>query len=249
MLLRILLAVMTFLPVNLIAQDYADPWEPYNRGIFSFNEAFDRTISGPVARGYNKALPKPVRKGVTNFFDNLRYPQYLVADLLQFKFSKAVKHTGRFLLNTTVGLAGFIDVAESVGLEAPYKEDFGRVFETWGIGSGPYWVLPFLGPSTLRNGIGYMFDVALYPPFWLGFSDKIDSRDALVISSSATALNFIESRAALDEGIETGRKSSLDFYSFTRSSYYQYRRNLSYDGFPPDEEEEFLDEETEELTE
>lgn len=120
-----------------------DPFESYNRAMFSFNDALDKNIVRPVAEGYDAVLPGPVKTGVSNFFSNLGDIFVILNDILQFKFKQAVSDTGRFLFNSTIGLYGLIDVATPMGLDK-HKEDFGQTFATWGIGQGPYIVLPFL---------------------------------------------------------------------------------------------------------
>ena len=134
-----------------------DPLEPFNRGVYTFNDTVDRMVLKPVAEGYRAVFPQFVRTGVRNFFSNLDDITVVINGLLQFKLPQAFSDAGRFLLNSTVGLAGLIDVATHLGLEK-HNEDFGQTLGYWGIGSGPYLVLPFLGPSSIRDGIGRLAD-------------------------------------------------------------------------------------------
>ncbi|MCG8435004.1 MAG: VacJ family lipoprotein, partial [Gammaproteobacteria bacterium] len=138
-----------------------DPLEPFNRAMFKFNDAVDRAVIKPVAKGYAKT-PKPFRKGVNNFFSNLSAPVTIINNFLQGKFKKAFSDTGRFLMNSTIGLFGIFDPASRVGL-ARHREDFGQTLGAWGVPSGPYLVIPFLGPSTVRDGIAGFADRRVDP--------------------------------------------------------------------------------------
>lgn len=135
------------------ARDSRDPWQRMNRGIYKFNDAFDRAIAQPVARTYLRVTPQVVRTGVTNFFNNVTYPTVIVNALLQGQLKPFARDTGRFLVNSTVGVGGLFDPAAHWGM--PYEDrDFGQTFGKWGIPSGPFVVLPFLGPSDIRDGLG-----------------------------------------------------------------------------------------------
>ena len=134
-------------------RDPRDPWERMNRATYRFNDTFDRAIFQPVARGYREVTPHFVQTGVSNFFDNLEYPIVMVNDLLQGQIGPFFSDTGRLLLNTTVGIGGLMDPATRVGLEKNDRE-FGQTFGKWGIGTGPYFVIPFLGPSDVRDSVG-----------------------------------------------------------------------------------------------
>ena len=206
-----------------------DPIESVNRGIFWFNDQFDIYLLEPVARGYDYIAPDPIQEGINNFFNNLGYPQYLVSDLVQLKFGQALEHTGRFILNSTIGVAGFVDVAKHLGLEH-HREDFGLALAYHGVPAGPYIVLPFLGPSNLRDGIGLLVDTALDPTYWLAAGDILKSNEEWIVSGSTTTLKFVHQRAQLFEAIETAKESSLDYYLFMQSAYYQHREGLLNDG-------------------
>ena len=235
MLQRIFLCVLlsTF-TTQAFAEEISDPLEDINRAIFEFNDTMDVYVLEPVARAYDWLLPDFVQEGVTNFFDNLNYPRYLVSDLVQLKFGQALHHTGRFALNTTFGAAGLFDIAKGVGLE-DHVEDFGTALGYHGVGPGPYLVLPFLGPSNLRDGFGRLVDAFLNPTYYM-HSYGLHANEADIAIYSSTALDFINQRANLFETVETAKESSLDYYLFVQSAYYQYRKGKIYDGAPPDED-------------
>lgn len=224
------------------AEPNVDPWEGFNRAIFDFNEVMDKYVARPVAVGYQYITPKPVDDGISNFFSNLDDVLVVVNDLLQLKFLQALSDTSRFLINSTVGLFGFIDVASHIGLEK-HNEDFGQTLGYWGVGTGPYIVLPFLGPSNLRDATGRTVDT------FSGLS---------YTSLGATAeeqwglffLKNIDLRADImqSEELITGEK-----YTFIRSFYLQRRDYLVKDGVVEDEfdddfeDEEFFDDEDEDF--
>lgn len=209
-----------------------DPFEGFNRAIYRFNDAFDRALLKPVAETYQETLPKPVNRGISNFFGNLGDVVVLVNDLLQFKLAQAASDLGRITFNTTAGLAGFIDVATPMGF-AKHDEDFGQTLGYWGVGSGPYLVLPFLGPSTVRDAAGRIPDGYVYPTYRL--SDDA-ARWGLI------GLEAVDTRAGLLRASRVLEEAALDPYAFTRDAYLQRRRNLIYDGNPPQPElDPFLD--------
>ncbi len=149
------------LPPNA-KRDPRDPWERMNRTTYKVNTALDHAIARPIARTYEKITPRPVRTGVSNFMDNIFYPVTMVNDLLQLKFTPFVQDIGRLVLNTTVGVGGIFDPATQVGLPK-HEEDLGQTFGHWGAGPGPYLVIPILGPSDVRDGIGKIGDGSLSP--------------------------------------------------------------------------------------
>lgn len=225
---------------KVAAEEIDDPIEPVNRAIFSFNDTVDVYAMEPVARVYHDYTPDAMQTGVHNFFANLRYPSYLVSDLVQFKFTQAAEHTGRFLLNTTVGLFGLFDVAKHVGLE-DHREDFGIALAYHGVPPGPYIVIPFYGPSNIRDGVGLLVDFFLDPVVILGLSN-VDAGTRDKITIPASALRLIDIRSNLLEAIEAAKSSSVDYYLFMQSAYYQHRRGVLYDGNPPDEASDNLEE-------
>ena len=215
--------------------EVSDPIEPVNRGVFWVNNKLDENILEPVAHGYADHVPSPIKKGIGNFFLNLRYPVYLVSDLVQFKFTQAAEHTGRFLLNTTAGLVGFIDVAKDCGLP-DHEEDFGIALAYYGVPAGPYLMLPFIGPSNLRDTTGLIIDSFLNPIYWVGRSN-LSSDAKFAIAAGATAIKYVDIRAGLIDAIDTAKQSSVDYYLFVQGAYYQHRRGVLYDGNPPDEDD------------
>ena len=164
-----------------------DPLEPVNRAVFKFNDGLDRVLLQPVAKGYRSALPQPVRHGVGNFFGNLGEPLIAFNNLLQGKFDQSMTEVARFGTNSVFGIFGLIDVATSLGIEK-HNEDFGQTLGRWGVGGGPYLVLPVLGPSTLRDGVALMVDFRANRSLEI---DHIPTRNTL------TALRLVDRRAAL----------------------------------------------------
>ncbi|MGH8602866.1 MAG: MlaA family lipoprotein [Gammaproteobacteria bacterium] len=211
-----------------------DPVEPMNRVFFNLNEKLDKYFMKPVAKGYQTVTPKPVRSSVTNFFDNLFYPNVILNDFLQAKFKQGFRDFARLFINTTIGIGGLFDQATPAGL-LRHQEDLGQTFATWGMGQGPYLVIPLLGPSTARDVTDLAPRTVLSPLFY--------------IESAATygvaALNVINERANLLEATEIRDEAALDSYTFTREAFLQRRKDLIYDGNPPVEEfEDFFEEET-----
>ncbi|GLT20885.1 hypothetical protein GCM10007933_03370 [Zoogloea oryzae] len=204
-----------------------DPLEPLNRATFSFNETADRYVMRPVAQVYDLA-PLPVKVGVGNFFGNLGDFWIGVNNLLQGKFVDGLSDGGRLLINSTVGIFGIFDIATEMGLEK-HDEDLGQTLGRWGVGDGPYLVLPLLGPSNLRDTVGLVGDLNV-DPIW-GVED-IGERNRL------TALRFINRRAQLLGADTTADQAALDKYGYMRSFYIQYRRSQVYDGRPPREKDE-----------
>lgn len=205
-----------------------DPWEPYNRGMTTFNNGVDRVLLKPLAKGYRFITPDPLERGFSNMFSNLNTPVVLVNNLLQGKPGAALSDTGRFLVNSTIGIAGLFDPASHMGLEK-HNEDFGQTLAVWGVASGPYLVLPFWGPTTLRGAVGTVPDQLLHGR---NLIDESSIRDKLVV------LQIIQTRASLlslDEQIA----ASNDPYIFVREAILQRRNFLIYDGQPPEPVDEF----------
>ncbi len=207
-----------------------DPLEPLNRVVYRANDGLDKVILKPIATVYKTVLPQFVRTGITNFYNNLYDVLTALNNLLQGKLSDAASDVLRIATNTTVGLAGFIDVATEVGLEK-HKEDFGQTLGRWGVSSGPYLQIPFFGPSSFRDAVGSFVDYKL-DPIRLIWRNHIRTRNsvwALYIVNLRT--NLLDSTKILDE-------AALDPYEFQRDAYLQRRRNLVYDGNPPPEKDE-----------
>ncbi|MEY2906141.1 MAG: hypothetical protein RLZZ408_612 [Verrucomicrobiota bacterium] len=201
----------------------ADPIEPVNRGIFWVNHQFYRYILKPVSRTYDTILPKPVRKGVYNVFDNLEYPVRFVNDLLQLKFQRAGKETGKFVVNSTAGVAGIMKVSDRIpALTDVPPEDTGQTFAQWGIGHGPYIVLPLIGPKSLRETVGFAGDVALSPVTWVTFGviGGLGGATSLAINYPNTARSMNGRMSAYD----AVTKDAVDPYLATRSAYVQNRK-------------------------
>lgn len=214
------------------AEEPYDPIESFNRGIFWFNDKVDVNILEPIARGYENTVPDFAQTGIGNFFANLRYPSYLVSDIVQGKFSQALDHTGRFLINSTIGIAGLIDFAKDWGLP-DHREDFGVALAYHGVPAGPYLVLPILGPSNVRDGVGLIVDGFLDPIGWIGYSNA-SAAVKIGIPAGVLAVKLIHTRAGLIQAIETAKESSVDYYLFTQGAYYQYRHGLVTDGADED---------------
>jgi phospholipid-binding lipoprotein MlaA len=202
-----------------------DPLERYNRAMFSFNETMDKAILKPVAKGYDWIMPGTLSTGVTNFFNNLDDIVVFANSLLQLKFHEAVSTSARIVWNTTIGLLGFIDVATHMDLPK-YNEDFGQTLAFWGVGSGPYFVLPFLGPSTVRDGLSVPVDWVLFDPV---FQDK-----ELKVTLSLLVVRYTDKRAGLLQATNIIDETAPDKYSFIRDAYLQRRQYLIHDGNPPD---------------
>lgn len=210
-----------------------DPWEGFNRKVQGFNDWADRWFLRPVAVGYTKVVPSPVRTGVSNFYANLWLPLTIVNQLLQGKGGAALNDTGRFILNSTIGIGGLLDPATDAGLER-HDEDFGQTFGRWGIPSGPYLVLPLLGPSTVRNGIGRVPDSYLFPPRYI---------DDTAWRYGVYGLYVIEARARL---LSTEELITGDRYIFIRDAYLQNREYNVKDGNVDVEDDPFLEDDWEE---
>jgi len=200
-----------------------DPFEGYNRAMFWFNENADRWVLKPIARGYRAVMPDYFENGFARIFNNLGEPLNIVNDALQGKMGQAGIDSSRFLINSTLGVAGFFDVADAWGLEKAEGEDFGQTFGVWGVSRGPYVVLPFLGPSTLRDAPGRALDSFLNP---VGYVDHVPTRNQIF------GVDVMVSRAEL---LEAEKLIKGDKYSFVRDVYLQRREHLVTDGAVEDD--------------
>ncbi|MCV6599580.1 MAG: VacJ family lipoprotein [Alphaproteobacteria bacterium] len=215
-----------------------DPFEGYNRGMMSVNNTLDEYVIEPAAKGYRYITTESIRESVKNFLDNLKQPLYFANNLLQADIGGAGLNLSRFVVNTTVGVAGLFDVATSYGVDND-KEDFGQTLATWGVGAGPYIVLPILGPSNARDtaGLGVTWNT---DPVNI-YADNTD-RDGIVYTKAA-----LEGLSLREENIETLsslKETSIDFYSTMRSIYKQRRADAISDGsyepeFPDEFDEEY----------
>jgi phospholipid-binding lipoprotein MlaA len=210
--------------------DPNDPWEPWNRSMYDFNDGIDKDIIAPVADAYLK-IPQGGRTAVHNFMVNLGYPTTIINQFLQGKFERGLEDTMRFIFNTTLGLLGFIDIAGPTGL-ARHQEDFGQTFAVWGIPQGNFLTLPVLGPQTVRSTVGWPLDFISKPLFWI---DTPTEFLALV------GVNMVDTRARLAPAIRLRDETAFDPYIFTREAFLQQRLNLIHDGNPPIQELENLD--------
>lgn len=201
-----------------------DPLEPLNRVVFRFNDSADRNFVKPAAQAYRRHVPAPVRRGVRNFFRNLFEPTVLVNDLLQGKAKQGLVSGWRFTINSTVGLLGFLDVASKLGLER-HEEDFGQTLAKWGAGEGPYLVLPFLGPSTLRDAAGLIPYYRYTNPI-----SRIEDGKALIGVLTVEGISVRADQLGSESILE---QAALDRYRFVREAYRQRRLSLIHDGRPP----------------
>ena len=214
-----------------------DPWVGWNRGTQTFNDNVDKAILKPVAKGYQWITPDFVDEGITNFFSNINDIGVTLNDLLQFKFAQSGMDAGRLLINTTAGVAGFVDVANMVDLPK-HKEDFGQTLGFWGVPSGSYLVLPFFGPSSPRDAVGLVGD-ALFNP--LTYVSGFGGAAANAAVYGARAVDITDRRANLMTTEKIVDEGSVDRYDFIKNSYEQNRDYLIHDGNSP-EDPDLLDE-------
>jgi len=219
------LATMALLS-SCASQANKDPLEGINRGIYKFNDVTDRAVFKPVATAYKAVAPTPVRKGFNNFFNNLGSITTVFNDLLQFKFNHAFTDAGRFVINSTFGIAGFIDVAAMDNIQY-HKQDFGKTLGYWGAGSGPYLVLPFLGPSSVRDATGRVFDTITTDPI-----TYVRNRGQIELYNQLRLAQFIDARTELLTANDLIDEASLDPYAFMRDAYLQRRETQILDGAP-----------------
>lgn len=230
-LIRILLAVAAVALAGCAstrANNPSDPMESYNRGMYQFNEAVDKAVIKPVAQVYDAAMPQIGKTGVSNFFSNLDDVIVTANDFLQLKILQGILDGTRFVVNTTVGIYGLIDIGSHVGLEK-HNEDFGQTLGKWGVGNGPYIVLPILGPSTLRDSVGLYADSR---------PDKLRRVEHMRTRNQLYAAKTISRRAALLDREEILDEAAIDRYELLRDSYLLRRKSLVYDGNPPREHDE-----------
>ena len=206
-----------------------DPWEPMNRRISAFNDNVDRFTFKPLAKGYEKVVPRPVRTGINNFSRNLLGPLFIVNNVLQGKLRRGASETGRFLANSTLGIGGLFDVGGAMGMET-YREDFGETLAVWGVPAGPFVVVPILGPRTLRDAVMIPFNFAADPAFYI--DDDATRWGLYIVRAVDLRANLFTAEALIED--------SFDRYLAIRESYLQNRRFLIHDGNPP-EDEDFYD--------
>ena len=200
-----------------VEDEIYDPLEPINRAIFSFNNAADRIVLEPIAKGYKK-LPSPIQSGISNFLSNLRAPLVIVNQFLQGQGENAIQSSGRFIVNSTVGVFGLFDVADKIGLEEK-EEDFGQTLATWGVGDGFYIVLPLFGPSNVRDTTGMVMTMLTDP-----INAYAVSEGEAWLVPMRTAANAVDQRSKIIDEVNALRDNSVDYYAAVRSSYNQNRK-------------------------
>lgn len=192
-----------------------DPYEGFNRSMYSFNDKLDTYVAAPISDAYLWVTPQFMQTGIANFFSNLKDINVVLNDVMQGKLKQGAQDTGRFLLNSTAGVLGFIDVASDVGLQKN-DEDFDQTLAVWGVPSGPYLVLPLLGPSTVRGLPGSAFDIAANPATYVGAPVQL--------------VQMLNARANAEGALKFIDEAAIDPYVFTRESFLQYRNHLITDG-------------------
>ena len=223
-LIVLLLALM--LSACATSQNHYDPIEPVNRITDKANDSIDRVTLKPLAKGYTIAVPKPMRTAVSNFFDNAAYMNTVLNDFLQGKGQQGMGDLMRFLINSTLGVGGLVDVASPMGFEK-HNEDLGQTLATWGVSQGAYIVYPLMGPNSVRNTSDFITSTATDPFFWAGFVL------APYVTIPITVLEYIDKRARLLSASNMRDELALDPYVFTREAWRQRRNYLIYDGNPP----------------
>jgi phospholipid-binding lipoprotein MlaA len=209
-----------------LAENEIDPWQRGNRRVFGFNEGADRYVLAPLAHGWMAITPETVPVHLGQFFANLAFPRWFVNDLLQGDLPQAGRDLGRFVVNTTIGLAGFFDPATGMGL-VTRNEDFGQTLGVWGLDSGRYLVLPIFGPSNVRDTAAFPLDLALNAGNVTWFLD---------VFIPLTPVQMVNSRALADANLEAARSAALDFYTFARNAYLQRREaEIRNEAEPPPE--------------
>ncbi len=209
------------------ANNPRDPFEGFNRAMFSVNEGIDVVVK-PVARGYDAVLPGPIKTGIGNFFGNIADLWIAVNNFLQGKVTEGASDVGRVLVNSTVGIVGLIDVASDLGLEK-HAEDFGQTLGKWGVGEGPYLFWPIIGPRNVRDTFGFAVDASADPVVHL---HDVSARNTLI------GIRFIDLRASLLPADKVIEEAAFDKYNYIRDAYFQNRRNAVHDGNPPPLKEE-----------
>jgi len=211
-----------------------DPWQGWNRGVQSFNDDLDNVILKPMAKAYQWVTPKPVDEGVTNFFSNIDDIGVTINDFMQFKMMQGGMDASRFLVNTTVGVAGVFDVAGMMNLPK-HNEDFGQTLGAWGVPSGSYLVLPFFGPSSPRDAIGLLGDALMNPLTYIGF---IGGAAVNAATAGSRVVEVTDTRADLLTSEKIVDEAAVDRYDFIKNAYQQHRQYEVYDGNPPEEKDD-----------
>jgi phospholipid-binding lipoprotein MlaA len=205
-----------------------DPFEPMNRAFYEFHDAVDTAVIRPVVHGYTEVIPQPIRQMVSNFFNNIEDVISAANDLLQGDWDRLGNDLGRVTLNTGWGLGGLIDIASDLGIPRG-NQDFGLTFGKWGFDQGPYFFIPLFGPTTVRDGAGWITRLFVGP---VGFIPDVPLRNSLY------GVGYLDVRTQVEEASRVVDTAALDRYTFIRNAYLQRRRYLLYDGKPPPEPEE-----------
>jgi phospholipid-binding lipoprotein MlaA len=222
----LILIVMTLVSACASGPNKDDPWENWNRGVYKFNKSLDSAVLKPIAKGYKAVTPDVVETGISNAFSNLEDVPNMLNNLFQGKFTDSISDLGRFVVNSTLGVAGLWDPASSLGL-TKNDEDFGQTLGAWGVASGPYVMLPFLGPSTLRDTASMPVDSEM---------DLLSTIEHIRTRNQLKALELIDKRVSLFE-YEKLLEDAIDEYAFLRDNYLQNRQYKVLDGDIPFEDE------------
>jgi phospholipid-binding lipoprotein MlaA len=225
--LKAILLIAVLCGLSGCATTNKDPLEGINRGIYKFNDVADKYAMKPVAKAYKAVAPEPVRTGISNFFSNLGTLTTIVNDLLQLKFAQAFSDAGRFVINSTFGIAGFIDVASKDNIPK-HNEDFGQTLGYWGVGSGAYLVLPILGPSSVRDTTGLVVDVSTSDPI-----TYLHNIGEIRTYNQIRAVQLVDRRTQLLDAKDLVDDASIDPYAFMRDAYLQRRASMVQDGLVP----------------
>ena len=229
---RYILVLVLVLPAIAPAQEQLknpDPFESFNRGMFAVNDVLDRFMIRPLAKGYDWVTPDPIQRGVGNLFANMYDFNSAINGVLQWRWEGAAQSSGRFLVNSTVGLLGVFDVATRMGIR-PYRTDFGHTLAIWGVDAGPYLMVPFFGPRTMRSGAGTIFDTYTSIPTYI---------DNVRLRNSLWGLELVDGRSRL---LNTEDLMSGDRYIFIRDAYLQQRETFVNDGVVQDDFSDFREE-------
>ncbi|HTT83933.1 MAG TPA: VacJ family lipoprotein [Rhizomicrobium sp.] len=212
-------------PPSQMGLDPNDPYEAQNRKVFAFNMKLDEYVALPVAKFYVHVVPEPARDGVHNFLANLDVPITFGNDVLQGAADHAAQSLGRFVINSSIGVGGLIDVAQKIGIPE-HDADFGETLGVWGVGPGPYLVLPILGPSDPRDAVGYGVDIAMDPLTWISW------RSSTYFLIGRGVLKFVDERSRNIGTLDELERSSVDLYATLRSLYRQHREAEIHGGQP-----------------
>ncbi|MEN3109914.1 VacJ family lipoprotein [Uliginosibacterium paludis] len=225
------LLLLTLSGCATTATNPADPWESVNRKVYAVNDSLDRYALRPVAQGYKTVVPLPLRTNVSNFFGNIEDVWTGLNNLLQGKPREGASDFGRVAINSTIGILGLFDVATDIGLEK-HEEDLGQTLGVWGMGPGPYVMLPLLGPSTVRDAGGSV------PRYLLDPSSEISR---IPLRNSVTALKLVNARAQLIGADSALDEAALDRYGYLRDFYLKSRQSQIFDGHPPREKDDYYE--------